>query len=99
MEPRRIWRPLVAEMAGATLTIELCGKLADPLGRTLALPIPAEGMTVAALLTALHEAHAPLRDLLAHNRIRACVNEVIVGPDALVSVGDNVALFPPVSGG
>ena len=36
---------------------------------------------------------------LAQNRVRAAVNQGMVGPDHLLSDGDEVAFFPPVTGG
>ena len=60
----------------------------------------AEGATVGQLrdlLIARSEAHAAA---LARSRtIRAAVNKVLSGEDALVPDGAEVAFFPPVTGG
>lgn len=63
----------------------------------LALDSPTTVALLAARLAALGPAHAAaLADL---SRIRAAVNEEFVGWDAAVHPGDEVALFPPVTGG
>ena len=86
-------------MPTATLRIELCGRLADACGREVELDLPDSGLPVAALLTALGDVYPVLGDALGRGRIRACVNETIVPPATVVRPGDQVALFPPVSGG
>ena len=44
-------------------------------------------------------AHPLLGEALARGRVRACVNEELVSGSTVVTAGDAVALFPPVSGG
>ena len=85
--------------AQATLNVELCGKLADMVGDKIELPIPGAGCTVAALLAAVATNHAELAAEIGTGRVKACVNEVIVTSDVHVMPTDEVALFPPVSGG
>ena len=64
------------------------------------LAVPAEVRDVAGLLAWLQGrggAHAEaLRDLSV---IRVAVNQEYVGPDHPIREGDEVALFPPVTGG
>ena len=64
------------------------------------LAVPAEVRDVAGLLAWLRErgdAYAEaLRDLSV---IRVAVNQEYVGPDHPIREGDEVALFPPVTGG
>lgn len=64
------------------------------------VPLPAGVTTVAGLLDWLDGrggGHAAaLRDRSA---VRVAVNQEYVGPDAAVADGDEVALFPPVTGG
>ena len=64
------------------------------------LAVPAEVRDVAGLLVWLQGrdgAHAEaLRDLSV---IRVAVNQDYVGPDHPIRDGDEVALFPPVTGG
>jgi len=87
-------------MAGnPTLSVELCGKLADPRGRTLSLAIPPEGFAVAELRTLIAARDPALAALLEGNRVRVCINDTLVADDARIVPGDVVALFPPVSGG
>lgn len=81
-----------------TLTVELCGKLADSYGGEITLDLSPGGLTVGELIEAVAKSYPMLAPLLAVGRIRACVNEVIVPDTAIVRQGDIAALFPPVSG-
>jgi sulfur-carrier protein len=61
--------------------------------------LPAGVATVAALrrhLAARGEAWAALE---THRNLRSAVNQQVAGPDAPVAAGDEVAFFPPVTGG
>lgn len=80
------------------LKVELYGKFAELAGRELAvdLALPA---SLAALSTAMAEQHPMLVKALAHPRTRFCVNDVVVLGEVEINAGDNVALFPPLSGG
>lgn len=81
------------------LEIELCGRLADVGGALAQIAIPENGCSVAELFGLIAQQHPALAHPLVSGRVRACVNETIVTPDARVMAGDEVALFPPVSGG
>jgi len=81
------------------LSVELCGRLADACGRVVDVELPQSEIPVRDLFTALGEAYPPLGQAIASGRVRACVNEALVTPEAVVRSGDDVALFPPVSGG
>jgi len=61
-----------------------------------ALDLPPGVTTVGALREALGKLHP---ELLAVKNLRAAVNQQMVGPDAPVADGDEVAFFPPVTGG
>lgn len=66
-------------------------------GETLALATPC---TIAALLDrieTLSDAHAAT--LANRARLRFARNGAIVGADAMIAEGDEVAIFPPVTGG
>ena len=63
------------------------------------LDLPA-ATTVAALLDALAARSAGHAAALAdRSAIRVAVNQAFVGDDAPVANGDEVAIFPPVTGG
>ena len=80
------------------MRISLYGKLGEVIGREISLDEPGE-RTVVELRRVLADAYPGLaRDLLS-SRVRACVNDVIVGDDHLMRPTDDVALLPPVSGG
>jgi sulfur-carrier protein len=79
--------------------VELCGRLADPCGRHVTVDLPPSGLSVRDLMALLGEAHPALNATFAAGRIKACVNDEVVSDDAVVVSADQVALFPPVSGG
>lgn len=58
--------------------------------------LPAGVATVGDLRQALGRLHP---ELLATKNLRAAVNQQMVGPEAPVADGDEVAFFPPVTGG
>lgn len=61
---------------------------------------PAEVTTVAALQSWLAVRHPRFGEALeARGVVRCAVNHVHVGPEAPVSLTDEVAFFPPVTGG
>lgn len=63
----------------------------------VALPAPA---TVGALIEALRARDGKYADALAPSRRwRVAVNQDMVGLDAALKAGDEVAIFPPVTGG
>ena len=67
------------------------GRLAERFGRGVALDLPDEGCTVAALRARF--------DGLDPATVRACVNDMIVGEQALVRPDDRIDFLPPLSGG
>jgi len=75
-------------------------RLREVFGRdreTLDIPSPA---TVAALLDALRARGGVWAEELAPGRAyRLAVNQDIAGPEAALQEGDEVAIFPPVTGG
>lgn len=65
-----------------------------------AFVLPAQTNTVAALLTALRERGGAFAEELATGRaFRVAVNQDVVELDHPVKAGDEVAIFPPVTGG
>ena len=61
--------------------------------------LPPTVATVSALrshLAARGEAWAALD---SHRNLRSAVNQRVVGPEAAIGAGDEVAFFPPVTGG
>ncbi len=56
--------------------------------------------TVAALIDRLRGRSPGYASAFAHPRlVRCAVNQVFAGPDTPVAPGDEVAFFPPVTGG
>lgn len=65
-----------------------------------AFALSAHISTVSALLAELRERGGAFAEELAPNRaFRVAVNQDVVGIDHPVKAGDEVAIFPPVTGG
>lgn len=80
------------------MKITLYGKLGEAIGREISLGELA-GWTVWQVRRTLAEQHPGLASDLLSPRVRACVNDSIVGEDRVIGPGDELALLPPVSGG
>lgn len=83
---------------GMQVEVFLFASFADIAGsRTIALDVP-EPCTVSSLVRALQERFPALRpyDL---QRILVAINQEIAQPDQVISSGDEIGVFPPVSGG
>lgn len=66
----------------------------------LSLSLPAEGITLQAFTEHLintHDAH--WREVLTSANIIKAVNQRVVDDDCRLSDGDEIAFFPPVTGG
>ena len=89
------------DAAPSTLTLVYLARLRDAFGRSSeqVLP-PAEVTTTAALRAWLASRGGAWAAELAPGRaVRIAVNHDIAQPDTPVRPGDEVALFPPVTGG
>ena len=76
-------------------------RLRDALGKgTESVDLPSNVVTVTALLEWLsRRGGAWTRELAPGRALRVAVNHDLAGPDTPVRPGDEVALFPPVTGG
>lgn len=72
------------------------GDLAGGIERSVTLSEPHE---VSALIGVLEAGDRLLGSALLDHRVRYALNGAIVGADALVHDGDELAFLPPVSGG
>jgi len=63
------------------------------------LALPQDVSNVTALRTLLAARGDAWRALLQSPSLRAAVNQRMAGPDTPISDGDEVAFFPPVTGG
>ena len=64
------------------------------------LDLPAGIGTIAALRTHLRSRGGAWADAMAEGKLlRAAVNQDMVQPSAAIKAGDEVAFFPPVTGG
>ncbi|HQR09751.1 MAG TPA: MoaD/ThiS family protein [Casimicrobiaceae bacterium] len=69
-------------------------------GESLSLASSGEPSTVATVLDRLRERGGPFAAELARGRaVRIAVNHELAGTEVIVRDGDEVALFPPVTGG
>lgn len=83
----------------STVRILYFAALREQLGDGMAWPLIGAS-TVAQLRAALRAQNARAHALLDPARgVRAAVNQVLTGEDAVVAPGDEVAFFPPVTGG
>jgi molybdopterin synthase sulfur carrier subunit len=87
----------------STITVQLVylARLREAFGRTgEALTLPGADCSIAALLRVLREREGSFGlELAAGRAVRVAVNHALVGTDAMLRDGDEVALFPPVTGG
>lgn len=66
----------------------------------ISMPLPMTLMTVAAFKEAILSEHAShWAEVLNAKNVITAVNQQIVGPDHVLADGDEVAFFPPVTGG
>ncbi len=63
------------------------------------IDLPPEATTVAAVMEHLRGKGEPYESALADANLRVAVNQTYAQPDSPVSNSDEVAIFPPVSGG
>ena len=75
------------------------GPLGDLMGRTTMAAGPVGETRLADFLADLGARDARFAAALAGARLRYAVNEEIVGADATVRDGDEIAFLPPFSGG
>lgn len=74
--------------------------LRETLGQSSeALSLPADVTTIGALRDFLAARGDPWTALRTTRNLRFAVNQAMVGADAAVADGDEVAFFPPVTGG
>jgi len=74
--------------------------LREALGKgSESLALPAGVGTVGALRDSLAARGEPWSALATTKNLRSAVNQQMVGPEAPVKAGDEVAFFPPVTGG
>jgi molybdopterin converting factor subunit 1 len=64
------------------------------------LALPPEVTTVGTLTMWLGARNDGLRDAFAQaGLVRAAVNQTFASPDTVIRAGDEIALFPPITGG
>jgi len=86
-------------MTDATLTVRFFARLREELD-TDCLQLPVEpGQTVADLLSDLASRGNAWARLTGDQPVLVAVNQAMAKPDTPVKAGDEVAFFPPVTGG
>jgi molybdopterin synthase sulfur carrier subunit len=83
------------------LTVLFFASLRETLGRDREIiEVPASVATVGALRIWLHQRGGVWAQALAEGRpVRAALDQAMVGPQAVLHEGAEVAFFPPVTGG
>ncbi len=83
------------------LTILLFARLREAAGiDRLQLPDPAAPVALRAICQQLQAHDGRIAEALAATpQLRAAINQRMVGMEALVQAGDEIAFFPPVTGG
>lgn len=82
------------------LRVLFFASLADQLKcRSLILPFPGPSLSAAGLRDALIQQHGEAWNALRSDQLRCAVNQEIVKMDHLLKPGDEIAFFPPVTGG
>lgn len=80
------------------ITVLYFGRLSD-VAKSGEMPLPRDVKTVADLSAHLCTDNAALSEALARDGNRAAVNTVMVGFDASITEGDEIAFMSPLSGG
>ncbi len=82
-----------------TIRLKFFASLREALGPTGQIELPA-GSTVGQARDALIARGAPHSEVLARGRaVRAALNQTLCDEPAVLSDGDELAFFPPVTGG
>ncbi|MBO1324077.1 molybdopterin converting factor subunit 1 [Acetobacter sp. TBRC 12305] len=85
----------------STVTILYFAALREQIGReSQVATLPAGGMTVTALLAQLGQQDPRVAGAFAAEpRLRVAINQTLGGLEQIVRPGDEVAVFPPMTGG
>lgn len=83
------------------VTVLFFAALREQIGQeSLSVTIPASGVTVAVLRTQIEGANPTIAQALADQpKLRVAVNRTLSTFEQLVTPGDEVAFFPPMTGG
>ena len=86
-------------MTQIAIQLRFFASLREALGAQEQLRLPT-GATVADARVALRARGAPYAEALAPGRaLRAALNQTVCEPEAVLADGDELAFFPPVTGG
>lgn len=82
------------------LKILFFASLADQLKcRSLTVPCPSPGISAGELRDKLLQQHGETWNALRSDQLRCAVNQEVVKMDHPLKPGDEIAFFPPVTGG
>ncbi|REL34557.1 molybdopterin converting factor subunit 1 [Thalassotalea euphylliae] len=81
------------------LTVLFFARLREQLGQASVRIAVNENTTVEQVLTQLKEEYPDWQSPLSSNNILAALNQQMVSKDTVVNAGDELAFFPPVTGG
>jgi len=80
------------------MNVRLYGCLADLLGKQVTLDVPSS-RSIAEVRAAIIARYPEVEEQMRSGRVRACVDDVIVGEEYVVQGAHAVEFLPPVSGG
>lgn len=90
---------MIEKATAAAITVRFFASLREQLG-TEQIRIPSDGIaTVASLREVLAGRDAAWQKAFEDRRVLAAVNQSMAKPSTPVKAGDEVAFFPPVTGG
>jgi len=87
------------DMETAMTRILFFGRVAEQLGPECELDLPAQGATVTDIRRRLAERDAVSADALLRPDVRASVDRVVVGEEAVARLDQEIAFFSVFSGG
>lgn len=86
-------------MTTDTITVRFFARFREELG-TDQLSVPAQpGLTAGDILASLGGRGGPWAQLLGNPAVMVAINQTMAKPSSRVQGGDEVAFFPPVTGG
>ena len=97
IHPADRWQLVVSSYTPGMITVHLFASLREAVGTSQLEVEPETDLTVRRLLEILCSQHPPLQPY--RESVRGAVNQAYAEWDATVADGDEVAFFPPVSGG
>jgi len=85
-------------MGSSVAKIRFLGRLAELIGREIELDVPV-GSSVGEVRREIARAFPDSAEAISSPRVRAIIGDDFVSDQRILATGDELELFPPVSGG